>query len=104
MIEIKNIHIAYQNEELIKDGSLSFSDGTVNVIIGKSGIGKTALLYHIGCISAKHDETYKIDGEEIDLNNEYAISQIRRQKFAYLLQDYILFDQYDVLGNLKLAL
>ena len=38
MIEIKNIHIAYQNEELIKDGSLSFSDGTVNVIIGKSGI------------------------------------------------------------------
>lgn len=102
MIEIKNIHIAYQNEELIKDGSLSFSDGTVNVIIGKSGIGKTALLYHIGCISAKHDETYKIDGEEIDLNNEYAISQIRRQKFAYLLQDYILFDQYDVLGNLKL--
>lgn len=55
MIEIKNIHIAYQNEELIKDGSLSFSDGTVNVIIGKSGIGKTALLYHIGCISAKHD-------------------------------------------------
>lgn len=102
MIEIKNIHITYQNEELIKDGSLSFSDGTVNVIMGKSGIGKTALLYHIGCISAKHNEIYKINGKEINLNNEYAISQLRRQTFAYLLQDYILFDQYDVLGNLRL--
>ncbi|CDZ74504.1 ABC transporter [Peptoniphilus sp. ING2-D1G] len=44
MIEIKNLNKKYGEEVLFEDFNISFYEGEINVIMGKSGLGKTTLL------------------------------------------------------------
>lgn len=41
MITVENLSFAYENEQVLKNVSCSFDEGTINVIIGASGCGKT---------------------------------------------------------------
>lgn len=102
MIELKDINIAYDNRTLIKNGTIKFYKGSVHLITGNSGSGKSTLLYRIGLISNDLNYKYFINGRDILLENELYKSQIRRFSISYVLQDYTLFEQYDVLGNLRL--
>ena len=47
MIEIKNIHLQIQDKVLLKNEQLNINEGYIYVISGKSGCGKTTLLYVI---------------------------------------------------------
>ena len=49
MIELKNIHIHYQTD-LIKNGCLIIENKKITLIQGKSGSGKTSLLYLVGLV------------------------------------------------------
>ena len=44
MIEVKSIHKSFENQEVLKGISALFENGKTNLIIGKSGAGKTVLL------------------------------------------------------------
>ena len=53
-------------------------------------------------ISDQCDYGYESNGKTIDLRDEKCKSQYRRLHFGYVMQDASLYEQYDVLGNLKL--
>lgn len=99
MIELRNFKISYQ-QTLIESCNLKIKDSSFTLIQGHSGTGKTSLLYRIGLISKDQDFDYVIDGNLIKGFKEK--EQLRKHRFGYVLQDSTLFEQYDVIGNMKL--
>ena len=50
MIRIRNIHIQY-DKVILDSESIDILVGKITLLKGKSGIGKTALLYRVGLMS-----------------------------------------------------
>ena len=99
MIKLENINVSFK-QPVIEDGSISLNQG-FSLIVGKSGTGKTTLLYRIALMSEDKNYDYYIDGEKIDLKNDQRLSQIRKQYIGYVLQESNLMEQYNVVENLQ---
>ncbi|NQY10104.1 MAG: ATP-binding cassette domain-containing protein [Flavobacteriales bacterium] len=103
MIEIKNIYKSFGELDVIKDISIKFEQGKVNMIIGESGHGKTVLMKSIVGL-------HEIDKGEIfydkdlfsvmDTDNRKEI----RKKIGMLFQGSALFDSLSVIDNVKFPL
>ena len=101
MIELRNVCISF-DEEILKKTSIKIPEQKITLIRGVSGSGKTSLLYRIGCVSDDHAFSYYYGNQNLTDCTDRQRSQFRRCTLSYVLQDNSLFDQYDVLGNLKL--
>ena len=103
MIEIVNLHKKFGENYVLKGINLSIEEGETNVIIGKSGSGKSVLLKHI--VGLLHpDEGYvKVGGKIIDKTDPKEIYNIRK-KFGYLFQGAALFDSMTVGENIALPI
>ena len=99
MLKLENINISFKNP-ILKNASIILYPG-VSLIVGKSGIGKTTLLYHIALISSKKDYNYFLDNYKINLNNDKELSLFKRAQIGYVLQESNLFEQYTVRENLN---
>ena len=103
MIEIKNLYKSFDGNEVLKNVSVVFEKGKTNLIIGRSGSGKTVMLK---CILGLFD----IDKGEIWYNdrNFTAISQkerkLMRQEIGMVFQGGALFDSISVEGNVRFPL
>lgn len=100
VLEIKNISRKYENRTVLKDFSLDVSQGEIVSIIGDSGAGKSTLLR---CINALE----MIDSGEILINNTDISKKTLKQArldVGMVFQDYNLFPNYSVLGNVTLPL
>lgn len=101
MIELRNVCISF-DEEILKKTNIKIPEQKITLIRGVSGSGKTSLLYRIGCVSDDHAFSYYYGNQSLTDCTDRQRSQFRRCTLSYVLQDNSLFDQYDVLGNLKL--
>lgn len=101
MIEIDKLEIVNSNVLLHKTNFI-IKNNSVTLLQGKSGSGKTSLLYRIGLISNDMSYEYFLDSKQVNLFSDVDKSHIRKMKIGYVLQDSSLFDQYSVLGNLEL--
>lgn len=100
MIKLSNINITF-DEVLIENQEINIKSNEITLLYGKSGTGKTSLLYRIGLISLDKQE-YQYHNIDISNYNDAKKSNIRQMNIGYVMQDNSLFEQYDVLGNLKL--
>ncbi len=104
MIEVKNLHKSFGEQEVLKDISVVFEKGKTNLIIGQSGSGKTVLLK---CIVGLHpiDTGDIIYGGDICFNklNFKERKNIRKQ-MGMLFQGSALFDSSTVLENVMYPL
>ena len=83
MIELKDICIEY-DRVILDHASISISAHSITLIRGKSGSGKTALLYCIALMDTKSKYQYYYDHhliEEKDRNN------IRKECISCVLQE-----------------
>jgi ABC-type lipoprotein export system ATPase subunit len=96
MLELRNIEIIFDDTVILNKTSISIPQHKVTLIKGVSGSGKTSLLYRIGLISEDNSFEYNIYDKEDN------IDVIRKQYISFVLQENSLFEQYDVLGNMKL--
>lgn len=97
MIELKDICIEY-DRVILDHASISIPAHSINLIRGKSGSGKTALLYCIALMDTKSKYQYYYDQhriEEKDRNN------IRKECISYVLQENDLLAHLDVKGTLQ---
>jgi molybdate/tungstate transport system ATP-binding protein len=82
----------------ISDVSLRISDGTYYVLLGRSGSGKTQLLELIAGLN-------KVDSGEIWLNDEnITYSRIQQRKVGLVFQDYAIFPNMSVFGNIAYSI
>lgn len=100
MLEIKDIHKSFGNNEVIKGVDLTIDKGDVVVILGPSGSGKTTLLRCINFLesadsgSASFGELH-VDLKSVSKKDIYTI----RQKTAFVFQNYSLFNNKTALEN-----
>ncbi|MDQ8004831.1 MAG: ABC transporter ATP-binding protein [Pedobacter sp.] len=103
MIEIKDIHKSFGDNDVLKGISGKFEPGITNLIIGGSGSGKTTLLKCM--IGLHHPEKGNVeyDGRDFtQLNTEERI-EIRKE-IGMLFQGSALFDSMTVEENIMFPL
>lgn len=108
VLEINNIKKKFANNEVLRGISFSLEEGEVLSIIGSSGSGKTTLLRCMNFLERADEGTIAVDGNVIfDASNKSRLSEkeIRKNRlnFGLVFQDFNLFPQYSVMGNLLLA-
>ena len=103
MIEVKNLYKSFDGNEVLKNVSIVFEKSKTNLIIGRSGSGKTVMLK---CILG----LFEPDSGEIWYNdrNFTAIGQKERKKMrqeiGMVFQGGALFDSISVEGNVRFPL
>lgn len=93
MIEIKNIHLQIHDKVLLKNEQLNINEGYIYVISGKSGCGKTTLLYVVSLLSNYSNTIYHWDDQQIDNLSDEKIAMIRKNQIGYILQDLELISE-----------
>lgn len=92
IVTFENIHINYDQEEVITSLDLTFEKGRAYTIIGPSGCGKTTLLYTLAGLN-------KPSKGKIVFN-----SDVTKDHIAMVLQEYGLFPWKTVWENMLLGL
>ena len=87
---------------VIKDTTLTLKTGKMSAIMGKTGSGKTSILYRLGLIENNAWDRYNLNGVDIHLDKEEEKAYYRSSKIAYVYQDNNMFDDLTLLDNFKI--
>lgn len=103
MIEVKHLYKSFEERDVLKDINITFEEGKTNLIIGRSGSGKTVLLKNlIGLIRPTKGQ---ILYDNRDLTRMSAREmKILRQEMGMIFQGSALFDSMTVGGNVGFPL
>ncbi|MDD4226253.1 MAG: ATP-binding cassette domain-containing protein [Mariniphaga sp.] len=103
MIEVKHITKSFDEVKVLNDISTRFEPGITNLIIGRSGSGKTVLLKSIlGLYDIDQGEIWYNDRNLVELN-EKERKKIRRE-IGMVFQGGALFDSFSVAANVRFPL
>jgi len=103
MIEVKDLYKSFSGESVLDDISVSFEKGKTNLIIGRSGSGKTVLMK---CIVGLHEAdkgSVFFDGRDF-LKMNFKERQNLRREIGMLFQGSALFDSLTVEENVMFPL
>ncbi|RKY93743.1 MAG: ABC transporter ATP-binding protein [Ignavibacteriae bacterium] len=103
MIEIKNLHKSFGNNNVLRGINLTIETGETIVIIGKSGCGKSVLLKHIVGLIIPDSGFIKVEDQTVNELNIKDLYKLRKN-FGFLFQGAALFDSMTVEENISLAL
>lgn len=103
MIRCLHIYKSFDTKEVLKDISITFESGKNNLIIGKSGAGKTVLLkILVGLLTPTKGEIWF---DEINFTQlEHKELQKLRKEVGMLFQGSALFDSMTVEENIRFPL
>jgi len=104
MVTIEHLHKQFEQRIILDDVNLSWNDGEVLTIIGKSGTGKSVLLKSIIGLIKPDSGTVTMDGQVISnfTENEYNLHV--RDQMSMVFQEGALWDSMTVGENIELAL
>ncbi len=107
MIELLDIQKVFNqglaNEYQALNGiNLSLEAGKVTAFRGPSGSGKTTLLTILGCLSRPSAGRVRFQGEDISGLPERFLTEIRRQRFGFIFQQFNLIKGLSALENVML--
>lgn len=103
MINVAHISKSFDANQVLKDISINFEEGKTNLIIGRSGSGKTVLVKCIiGLLEVDKGEILFHDRNlvEMDLKQRQSL----RREMGKLFQGSALFDSLSVEENIKFPL
>jgi putative ABC transport system ATP-binding protein len=108
MLEIRNVSKTYGQgtAKVVALNNVSFcvDNGDFIAIMGPSGSGKSTLLNVIGGLDYPSSGEVILDGKRIDNLDENDFVDIRRNKIAYVFQQYHLLPSLTALENVMLPL
>ncbi len=100
MIEVKNLYKSFDGKPVLKDISAIFETGKTNMIIGRSGSGKTVFLKTMLGLIQPDKGTISFDGriwENLNLEEQRQI----RKEVGVVFQGNALFDSMTIEENIK---
>ena len=103
MIEVKNIYKSFGKNEVLKGISTRFEKGKTNLIIGRSGSGKTVLLKSIlGLYDVDDGDIWYDDRNFTEMKHKER--KKLRQEIGMVFQGGALFDSISVEANVRFPL
>ncbi len=103
MIEIKHLHKSFDDREVLKDINTVFEDGKTNLIIGRSGSGKTVLMKNLVGLFEPTKGEILYDGRNFVSLSKHEKVMMRRE-MGMIFQSAALFDSMTVLENVMFPL
>ena len=103
-ISLKNISKSYGNHLILKNIDLDIYEGDFICIFGKSGEGKSTLLNIIGTLENYDSGNLIICSKKNPIRSVKDIDLLRREKIAYLFQNFALVETMTVEENMMLAI
>ena len=108
ILEVKNLKKNFGDLAVLKGIDFSLEKGDVMAVIGSSGNGKTTLLRCINFLETPDEGEIIVNDETLfsaKEKNSTGESDIRKKRlhFGLVFQNFNLFPQYTVLGNVMLA-
>ncbi len=103
MVEVKNITKSFEGRQVLKNISTAFEDGKTNLIIGRSGSGKTVMIKNIIGLMRPDSGQILYDGRDLTLMDKEDL-KILRKEMGMLFQGSALFDSMTVLENVMFPL
>lgn len=109
MIQINNVTKIYKSKKseqviALDNLSLTFADTGMNIILGRSGCGKTTLLNILSGIDTVTSGDVIVNGIEISKIAPSKLDNYRNFHIAYIFQDFHLLSQLTVYENINIAL
>ena len=102
VLEVKNLKKHFGDLDVLKGVSFSLEKGQVLAIIGSSGGGKSTLLRCLNFLETPDEGEIIVNGKQLLSSSEEEVRQ-NRLHFGLVFQNFNLFPQYTVLGNVTLA-
>lgn len=103
MIEVKNLIKAFDGREVLKNISMTFEEGKTNLIIGRSGSGKTVLLKNLVGLMRPTSGSISYDGRDLTKLSTNQMKELR-QEMGMIFQGSALFDAMTVFENVRFPL
>lgn len=103
IIEIRDVHKRFGSHEVLRGVDLAIRPGTVTVIIGRSGGGKSVLLKHIIGLMKPDEGDVLVKGRSTVPLSERQMAEVRKD-FGLLFQEAALFDSMNVEENVAFPL
>ena len=103
MIEVKHLHKSFGDREVLKDINTIFEDGKTNLIIGRSGSGKTVLMKNlVGLLEPTSGEVLYDGRDFVKMTKKEKV--MMRREMGMIFQSAALFDSLSVLENVMFPL
>lgn len=103
MIEVKHLFKSFEGRMVLKDINTIFEAGKTNLIIGRSGSGKTVMIKNIIGLMRPDSGQILYDGRNLLAMNKAELNLLRKE-MGMLFQGSALFDSMTVLENVMFPL
>jgi lipoprotein-releasing system ATP-binding protein len=106
MLEFRSVTKILQDNSvsttILNDINLKVIDGEFISLVGKSGSGKSSLLYLMGTLDKPSSGEIFFNNQLIDFKNEGLIHNIRKNELGFVFQFHYLISELSVLDNVLL--
>lgn len=103
MVEVKDIHISFNDTEILKGVDTSFEKGKTNLIIGRSGSGKTVFLKCLLGLFTPDQGEILFENRDIG-RMSFKEKKRLREEMGMVFQYSALFDSMTVIENVQFPL
>lgn len=103
MIRFDDLHKRFGAVEVLRGVTLEVPDGATQVLLGRSGSGKSVLIKHVVGLLRPDAGAVYVDDRQVDRLEPDDLDALRRE-IGYVFQFAALFDSLTCAGNLALAL
>ena len=97
-VDIKGLTKTYGNQAVVDDLTLTLPDGSLTVLVGPSGCGKSTTLRIVAGLETADGGTVSIGGRDVTAESP------RTRDIAMVFQNYALYPQLTVAGNIAFPL
>lgn len=104
LLEVKDIHKAYGNLQVLKGVNLTVKHGEVVSIVGSSGAGKSTLLHIVGTLDKPDKGELTLDGKNPFSLNDTLLSKFRNEKIGFVFQFHHLLPEFTAIENVCIPL
>lgn len=99
----RNVCVTLGGKEILKNVSLALPKGSLKVLIGPSGGGKSTFLQTLNHLIPHDSGSLELHGKELNVRDKKEL-YFYRQQVGMIFQDFNLFDHLNALDNVSVAL